>query len=68
MELFDLICGTLAADERMSTPSLEKAADSGLTFKRDEDGVLWSYDASGKKVGRIYEHGDNDNIDEINEV
>lgn len=68
MELFDLICGTLAADERMSTPSVEKAADSGLTLKRDEDGVLWSYDASGNKVGRIYEHGDNDNIDEIKEV
>lgn len=68
MALFDLICGTLAADERMNTPSVEKAADSDLTFKRDEDGVLWSYDASGKKFGRIFEHGDNDDIDEINEV
>lgn len=68
MELLDLISGTLAADERMSTPRVEKAAAPGLTFKRDEDGVLWSYDASGKKVGRIFEHGDNDNIDEINEV
>lgn len=67
MALFDLICGTLAADERMSTNSVEKA-DSGLTFKRDEDGVLWSYDAAGNKVGRIFEHGDNDDIDEINEV
>lgn len=67
MELFDLISGTLAADERMSTQSVEKA-DSGLTFKRDEDGVLWSYDAAGNKVGRIYEHGDNDSIDEIHEV
>lgn len=68
MALFDLICGTLAADERMNTPRVEKAAASGLTFKRDEDGVLWSYDASGNKVGRIYEHGDNGNIDEIKEV
>ena len=67
MELFDLIAGTIAADERMSTQSVEKA-DNGLTFKRDEDGVLWSYDSAGKKVGRIFEHGDNDNIDEINEV
>lgn len=67
MELFDLISGTLAADERMSTQSVEKA-DDRLTFKRDEDGVLWSYDAAGNKVGRIFEHGDNDNIDEINEV
>lgn len=66
MELFDLISGTLAADERMSTQSVEKA-DSGLTFKRDEAGVLWSYDASGKKVGRIFEHGE-DTIDKIEEV
>lgn len=68
MELFDLISGTLAADERMSTPRVEKAATPGLTFKRGEDGVLWSYDAAGNKVGRIYEHGDNDDIDEISEV
>lgn len=66
MELFDLICGTLAEDEKVNKQSVEKS-DSGLTFKRDEDGVLWSYDAAGNKVGRIYEHGD-DNIDEINEV
>lgn len=66
MELFDLICGTLAEDEKVNATSVEKA-DTGLTFKRDEDGVLWSYDAAGNKVGRIYEHGD-DNIDEINEV
>lgn len=67
MELFDLISGTLAADEKVNTHSVEKA-DSGLTFKRDEDGVLWSYDAAGNKVGRIYEHGNSDAIDEINEV
>lgn len=67
MELFDLISGTLAADERMSTNSVEKA-DDRLTFKRDEDGVLWSYDAAGNKVGRIFEHGDNEDIDEITEV
>lgn len=67
MELFDLISGTLANDEKVNTHSVEKA-DSGLTLKRDEDGVLWSYDADGNKVGRIFEHGDNDNIDEIEEV
>lgn len=67
MELFDLISATLAEDEKVNAQSLEKA-DSDLTFKRDEDGVLWSYDAAGNKVGRIYEHGDNDNIDEIKEV
>ena len=66
MELFDLICGTLANDEKVNAPSVEKA-DDRLTFKRDEDGVLWSYDSAGNKVGRIFEHGD-DNIDEINEV
>ena len=66
MSLIDLISGTLAADERMSTQSLAKA-DSGLTFQRDEDGVLWSYDAEGNKVGRIYEHGD-DSVDEIREI
>lgn len=67
MELFDLICGTLAADEKVNTQSVEKA-DSGLTFKRDENGVLWSYDSAGNKVGRIYEHGDDDHIDQIEEV
>lgn len=67
MELFDLICGTIANDEKVNAQSVEKA-DPGLTLKRDEDGVLWSYDAAGNKVGRIYEHGDNDNIDEIKEV
>lgn len=67
MALFDLISATLAEDEKVNTQSVEKA-DSSLTFKRDEDGVLWSYDAAGNKVGRIYEHGDNDDIDEIKEV
>lgn len=67
MELFDLISGTLANDEKASTHSVEKA-DTDLTFKRGEDGVLWSYDSAGNKVGRIFEHGDNDNIDEIEEV
>lgn len=67
MALFDLISATLAEDEKVNAQSLEKA-DDRLTFKRDEDGVLWSYDAAGNKVGRIYEHGDNDNIDEIQEV
>lgn len=67
MALFDLISATLAEDEKVNTQSVEKA-DSGLTFKRDEDGVLWSYDSAGNKVGRIYEHGDNDDIDEIKEV
>ena len=66
MELFDLIASTLASDEKVNAQSVEKA-DSGLTFKRDEKGVLWSYDASGNKVGRIYEHGDSD-LDTVKEV
>lgn len=64
-DLFDLIAGTVAFDQQAST-SVEKSA-SELTFKRDENGVLWSYDASGKKVGRIFEHGDSQ-IDKIKEV
>ncbi len=67
MELFDLISGTLAEDEKVNGRSVEKA-DSGLTFQRDEKGVLWSIDASGRKVGRIYEHGDDDTVDKIEEL
>lgn len=66
MELFDLICGTLAEDEKVNAHSVGKS-DSGLTFQRDEAGVLWSYDASGNKVGRIFEHGE-DTVDKIEEV
>lgn len=66
MELFDLIASTLASDEKVNTQSVEKA-DSGLTFKRDEKGILWSYDAAGNQVGRVYEHGDSD-IDKIREI
>lgn len=64
-DLFDLIAGTVAFDRQINK-SVEKA-DSELTFKRDENGILWSYDASGKKVGRIFEHGDSQ-IDKIREV
>ena len=53
--LLDLIEKTAAFDREESTP-IEKGSD--LTFKRDENGVLWSYDAAGNKVGRIFEHGD----------
>ena len=66
--LLDLIAGTIASDQRASTPSVEKAASQNLTFKRDEKGILWSYDESGNKVGRIFEHGDDDHIDTIKEV
>lgn len=55
-ELLELIQKTAEFDREVST-SVEK--ENALTFKRDEDGVLWSYDVkTGEKVGRIYEHGD----------
>lgn len=59
--LLDLIAKTAAFDREASTPD-----DTGreLTFKRDENGILWSYDVNtGEKVGRIFEHGD-DNQEE----
>lgn len=65
--IFDLVAGTVAADQAFNGPQVAKA-DSGLTFKRDENGNLWSYDASGKKVGRIYEHGVDSKTDTIKEV
>lgn len=63
--LYDLIAGTVDFDRQVNI-SVEKG-DSELTFKRDEHGILWSYDQTGKKVGRIYEHGDSqhDTIKEI---
>lgn len=64
-DLFNLIAGTVEFDRQINK-SAEKA-DSELTFQRDENGILWSYDASGKKVGRIFEHGDSQ-IDKIREV
>ena len=55
-DLLDMIQKTAEFDRKEST-TVEK--DNGLTFKRDEDGVLWSCDAkTGEKVGRIFEHGD----------
>lgn len=64
MDLFDIICKTLENDEKMNTENEEDDGER-LTFKRDENGVLWSYDSAGKKVGRIFEHGDNESIDGI---
>ena len=55
-DLFEAILKTAEFDRKEST-SVEK--DNGMTFKRDEEGILWSYDAkTGEKVGRIFEHGD----------
>ena len=63
--LFDIIAGTIASDRLVNKSAKESASE--LTFQRDENGILWSYDAAGKKVGRIFEHGDSQ-IDKINEV
>lgn len=55
-DLLELIQKTADFDREVSTSDEE---ENELTFKRDEDGVLWSYDAkTGEKVGRIFEHGD----------
>lgn len=55
--LLDLIEKTAEFD-REAAGSVEKE-EQQLTFKRDEDGILWCYDVkTGEKVGRIFEHGD----------
>lgn len=55
-DLLALIQKTAEFDREVSTSEDE---GNELTFKRDEDGVLWSYDVkTGERVGRIYEHGD----------
>lgn len=56
--LLDLIEKTAAFDREASTQEDE---GNELTFKRDENGILWSYDVkTGEKVGRTYEHGDDE--------
>ena len=57
MENEDVILEMLLATEESST-KIDDSAPSNLTLKRDEKGILWSYDEeTGEKVGRIYEHG-----------
>lgn len=62
-EMYEFLFGTTVQNP------VQKQDKPKLTFKRDEKGVLWSYDVTtGKKVGRIIEHGDDpDGIDEIEE-
>lgn len=64
--LYDLIAGTVDFDRQVNT-SVSKG-DPELTFKRDENGILWSYDKAGNKVGRIHEHGDDSKLDTIKEI
>ena len=65
--LFDMLAKSVARDKAVSTSGVEKSDSSALTFKRDKNGVLWSYDEAGNKVGRIFEHGDGQ-IDLVEEV
>lgn len=70
-DIFDIVAGTLANDAKIN--NIAKNSPK-LTFKRDEGGVLWSYNAAtGEKVGRIFEHGDDGgvkkaDIDMIDEI
>ena len=57
--LLDIIMETREHDRNIakSNPK-DEAPERELEFKRDENGILWSYDVkTGEKVGRIYEHG-----------
>lgn len=55
-DFLDMIKKTAEFDRKESTT---ENPENDLTFRRDEDGVLRSYDAkTGEQVGRIYEHGD----------
>ena len=65
--LFEMLAKSVARDEEFNARNIGKSDSPALTFKRDENGVLWSYDSTGKKVGRIFEHGES-SIDEIKEV
>ena len=56
----DVILNMLTEVQKSSTDISKSESPDNLYFKRDEDGVLWSYDkTTNEKVGRIYEHGNN---------
>lgn len=66
-DIFDLVAGTLNFDRQVSKSA--GTGDPELTFRRDENGILWSFDVkTGKKVGRIFEHGDDSKFDTIKEI
>lgn len=53
----DFIHEMLEQAEKEST-NIDDVDSSDFEFVQDENGVLWSVDKrTGKKVGRIYEHG-----------
>lgn len=57
----DFLLDMLVQSKNNST-NLESEVADNLILKRDELGRLCSYDKStGKKIGRVHEHG-NDNI------
>lgn len=54
----DFILDMLDAADRDSTDISGAGDPEKLELKRDEKGILWSYNKeTGEKVGRIYEHG-----------
>lgn len=56
--LMEAILATREHDRSVAKNNLKDEDTRELEFKRDEDGILWSYDVkTGEKVGRIYEHG-----------
>lgn len=58
----DVILNMLNQNQ-MNSSILGNSDSSNLIFERDEQGNLCSYDKkTGKKVGRIHEHGDMPNV------
>lgn len=56
----NVILDMLYETEKNST-NISTNGSPKLVFKRDEQGILWSYnEVTGEKVGRIYEHGNSD--------
>ena len=57
--LLELVRKTAEFDKEVSKSA--ELEEPEITFQRDEDGILWSIDVkTGEKVGRIFDHGDDD--------
>ncbi len=66
--LLNLVMNTISSDREVNEKNVKKADSDKLTLKRDANGTLWSYNANGEKVGRVFEHGEDEKIDEIEEI
>ena len=72
--LLDIILKSVEENKKLEGNSNKPTGEKGnLKFERDEKGILWSVDpATGKRVGRISEHGDDkpakNSVDTIEEV